>query len=378
MKNNPGRVLLLGANFCGNVGDLYILNSLYEFLIDNGFGRIDICPYPKQNNRRIAQVNSNKPGVRLVEPSVALRSSVERIMRRNISVERFVSNNYFSTNSAFIKRFGEHFEINDYDRIFVLGGELDVPYSMLDTHSYLRNFNKNRVVYGPISIPFEKGKIDFLKKRFSEVAEVAVRDPATFEWLFSNGINNISLVPDTAFLSYKPKSCFSKNGSVGVCLHSRWGYDDSIDAVVGNIVSSVTGRGGSVVFFATNLHEDYKVIEKLKSIYSGNSDVAFVLPENVDELIRVVADRDVVISDRLHAIIVAMINGTAVLPIATRSKILGYCKYVGIDTPLVIGASMKEVSLAIDNSIEKIRIQNDFVEKAHETVKAYFVNKLEF
>lgn len=376
MKSNSKSALLLGANFCGNVGDLYILDSLYSFLVENGYDRIDICPYPKQNNRRISQVNSNNKGVRLVEPKWALRSVVERLMRASPLLERVVSKVYFSSDSFLIKRVGADFDIDCYDRVIVLGGELDVPYSLLDTHSYLRKINNTRLVYSPISVPFDKSKVRFLRERFSEVEEVAVRDPATFDWLVSNGINNIRLVPDTAFLSYRQNQHASLSGSVGICLHSRWGYDLSIDGLVDGIVSSVIGQGGAIVFFATNLDEDYRVVEKLKDRYLGVFGVSFELPESIDDLSAVVSGMDLIISDRLHAIIVSLIKGTSVLPLSTRSKVLGYCKYIGVDRPLQITTSKQEIARIIELATSEAINQRFFVERAHQAVRSYFLEKL--
>jgi len=385
MNGAPPRVLLLGANFCGNVGDLFILNAITAFLdkhcrtTEDPGVTIDVIPYPLRYDRRIAMLHTqSRPQVQLIEPERVLRRQFDRWMRHLPSLEQLCAKLYFSFAGDLLSRQTQR-EQAPVNGIIVAGGEMDVPYSMLDIHYYLRKHSKHLpVCYGPISIPEKPQYIDFLKSRFAEIEEVAIRDPISLQWLQGHAIENVRLVPDCAFLAYRtpePKSC---SGHIGLCLHSRWGYDRSLDKLVLMLADLLRKRNQKLLIFATNLHEDFRVINHMYELLKFNPCVEFSLPESAEKLGELVNGLDLTISDRLHALIVSMLHGTPVLPLATRQKIQGYCEYWQFQQTLSGNESAGE--LVEKMSIAKSPTQRDkcqkFCEQAHHEVSDYYLINL--
>jgi len=387
MNDTPSRLLLLGANFCGNVGDLFILHAIADFIdrhckaINVPCPRIDVIPRPLHYDRRIALMNTlSHPQIHLEEPHRVLRRQLDYWMRHRPRLEQLCAKLYFSPAGSWLSSYRQPSQDHTPNGIIVAGGELDVPYTLLDIHHYLRSQpNEPPVCYGPVSLPARPRHIGFLKTRFAEVKEVAVRDPISLSWLQQHAIQNVRLVPDCAFLDYRAPQPRSTTGCIGLCLHSRWGYDSSLNKLVVMLADLLRQRQQTLLVFATNLQEDFRVVSRMQALLKSNPCVEFALPESADKLSELVTRLDLTISDRLHALIVSMLHGTSILPLASRPKIHGYCEYWQLQQTLSGNESAAELAekLAISQSPSQRHQLQRFCERAHREVSNYYQASLE-
>ena len=383
-------ILLLSSNFCGNVGDLFIFESVCNFLLKNsGDVRIEVHPYPIRYDPFVAlpTINKYEGRVEIVKPAFRIRKSIDHLMRRFHLVEKVVTNIYFCNyfNVFRVTRSlpfpGKH----KYDQIIVVGGEMDAPFSLLDVHSYLNTFQVpvKRIIYGPISLNPKKHHEKFIRERFKEVQEFAVRDPLSLKKLNDIGINNNVLIPDCAFLSFD-KNKFnirvSTHKKIGLCLHSRWGHIVELKEFVSKISKACLEIGCEIVFFVTNVKEDYVLFNEMQKIISDFENIKIALPTTVEQLNTMYSTLDIVISDRLHGLLIGMLNGCVILPLATRQKVRGYCQYLNLNTNLNGNETQDELIAIISEIYNSIRFHREhllcFMEEANKDVSTYYTDKL--
>jgi polysaccharide pyruvyl transferase WcaK-like protein len=333
------KIAILAANFYGNVGDLYILNAVSNFLGKEFAGvQMDVYPNSWRFDRRVAcgeRINL-APGVTIQAPRFAIYRRLLHCARSWRWAEWFLSKFYLSALGGVFRSVNAGADMPAYDAIVSVGGEMDTPYSFLDIQPYLKEMLAKRalpVVYGPISLQPKLNYINFYKKIFSSVEMIAIRDPKSMNWLGTNGISNTRLVPDCAFLNWT--GGFSDRGDrnkIGICLHPSWlnniGYAFNI---IERAISAAKKMDCGVVFFPTHAQEDYFLYSLLLERYRDRAGVEFSFPTTSDDLIKLSRSLSLVISDRLHALLVGMLQGANILPILSRHKVVGYYEYVGLE-----------------------------------------------
>jgi hypothetical protein len=345
-------IAVLGANFGGNVGDLFLFHSVVQFLVDETDCDILVYPYPLRYDVSFAlpAVLPFRSRVSIHEPLFALYRSLDHLMRGRRQLKRFVAKSYFRKWGHWFRSRSARETSPPVDAVVVMGGEQDVPFSFLDVHAYLRAWNvgADQLVYGPISVFPPDAYVAFLRDRFSEVARFLVRDPLSGEALEKCGIRNFEIVPDAAFLAFRgndlPRSSNTKR--MGLCMHSRWVAAPEATGLVRSLAREAGRSGYKLVLFQTNVREDSALIRRL---LQDIPDVEYCLPVNLMEFLQVLNSVDIVISDRLHALLVGMISGTTILPIVTREKIRGYCRYLGVETAI-------HPQDGVDRSAEQLRV----------------------
>jgi len=389
--SRPKKILLLAANFCGNVGDLFIFEAVCDFLIKKSEDiTIDVYPYPLKYDSFVAlpSIVKYQGRVEIIDSVFKLRREADHQMRKYPLLKKFITYNYFNRLTKPFRVSGNFLKKNEYQHVVVVGGEMDLPFSLLDVHAHMRSLGMSmpiaNVTYGPISIVPNKTYNKFLKMRFSEVKQFAVRDPLTLNKLNEMGILNNQLVPDCAFLAFNEQAYEIRHGvtkKIGLCLHSRWGFSEKLYDFVNACSRAALKAGSELVFFVTNLKEDEALVKKMIRISAANENIKMVLPTSVVELENMYAGLDIVISDRLHGMLIGMLNGCVVVPLATRDKVKGYCRYLNIDKYLEGGESAKDVIEMISsvyNSIDSERLRlKSFMEDAHHKVAEYYLNSLD-
>lgn len=172
----------------------------------------------------------------------------------------------------------------------------------------------------------------------------------------------------------------NSNGNIGVCLHSRWGYVEGTEAYLQHICAFAKSKGRRVTFFVTNMHEDATLVYRIIQFKENNGTLDIELPRTVNELTAMLGGLDLVISDRLHAILISMIMGTTILPLATRDKLVGYCQYLelenyldGKETAQILTQKLSELFENKANLDLKIA---SFVSNAYEGVSRYYLQSL--
>ncbi len=385
-STNNKKIMLLAANFGGNVGDLFIYEAVANFIHQQlPQAETHVYPYPLRNDQFVALpavlqsgLNSN---IKIKPPLFALRKSVDHYMRSRPFLEKLIINNYFSPLMSCIKK-SSSTDIQ-YDHIVSVGGEMDIPYSLLDIHSYLNAMKKplKNIIYGPISLKIKPQHIPFLKQCFADVDEIAIRDPRTFKNLKNIGIENIKLVPDCAFLAYKgEQSQSSWKGYIGLCLHSRWAHQKHFNDYIKGFSDAAKKLDSKLILFVTNIREDHLLVTKLMDLVHTSDNIEITLPTSTKELQKLYQKTDLVISDRLHGILIGMISGCNVLPIATRDKIKGYCEYLKLSNFLTGEENNQELYQKMEkaknnhNTLKKSIAE--FASSASSEVKSYYTARL--
>jgi len=329
------KIAVLASNFSGNIGDLYILRSVTDFISEHHpEAQLDVFPYPIRFNRRVAcaeQINL-APHVNILPHRHALLGLLDHWCRKYPMLEKFIASSYFSSIGRFYRSRSKPLNPTDYDGIVSVGGEMDTPYSFLDIHDYTKNLcvDNKPVAYGPISIKPNDRYLKFLKTSFADVALIGIRDPKTQNYLVENGITNTKLVPDCAFLSWKGATENRRQRNrIGLCLHTSWtGRFEHACRIVEQALAAGKALDSELVLFPTHTNEDYQLFKPLVTKYRDTKGLSFSFPNTSSEFIALSQSFSLVISDRLHALLVGMLHGANILPIKTRHKVIGYCEYL--------------------------------------------------
>jgi polysaccharide pyruvyl transferase WcaK-like protein len=387
--SKTNRAMILGGNFCGNIGDLFIIEAVTHFFSKQYPNlEVDIFPYPIRHDKFVGLPFATKHpyNINVCEPASRLRGSVDVLMRRHPMIETLVSRYYYGFLGHLVRTVGRKPINKSYHLAVVLGGEMDTPYSQLDVHSYLREFNipRKNIIYGPISISDKPQHNHFLRARFSEVENIAIRDPGTLKRLQAQDLKNIQLIPDCAFLAADPEINRTQEklkGRIGVCLHARWFQQKDLTTTVEAICEIANQRKSTVTFYCTHPKEDYQLMLKLIDMVKPLDHAEVICPTNTEELHTLCESFDLVISDRLHGLLIALIFGCNILPLATRDKVRGYCEYLQINNYLT-GHETREdiqekIQLVLDDYSAQRETQRRFVMESSNKVRDYYRSSIE-
>jgi hypothetical protein len=351
-------IAVLAGNFSGNVGDLYILRSVTDFIGDEfPCLNIQVFPNPRRFDRRVACAEQ-----------VNLRANLDILPARYIPYQYFshlVSSKgwlgriltflYLRPSGRYLRSRSLSASAHSFGAMVSVGGEMHTPHSFLDIHAYLdAEFLKSSppLVYGPISVQPDEDSVVFFQRIFKNLKVVGVRDPKTFDWLRQQGILNTKLVPDCAYLSWRGVAL--DRGSrrrIGLCLHTSWFKNVSLACKIVDQACLVANRlDCELVVFPTHMLEDYQLFEILVKKYRDTSGMVFEFPVTSEDFIELSRSLKLVISDRLHALIVGMLHGANILPIKTRHKVLGYCEYLKLERAIAIGDGEELIGRYIEES----------------------------
>jgi polysaccharide pyruvyl transferase WcaK-like protein len=376
------KIAILGVNYVGNVGDLYILDSILNYL--SKYERnisIDIFPYPLKFDKKIAafELFESRFNINIVEPPFAIYKALDHLARKFPLVENITKKLYFSYIGK-ILRSKSNENINCYDYVISVGGEMDIPYSLLDIHSYIKStmFSPStKLIYGPISITPNRKNIKFLIERFKEVnINVGIRDPKSKDWLSTIGIHNTQLVPDCAFLSWQQQAKVKEKKAIGVCLHASWfGKLEKAKELIMATQHVAINADKKLIVFCTNIYEDYELMVALKKYFKNDTSIEFIIPKTSQDLVNLVRNFELIISDRLHALLSGMINGANILPLSTRHKVVGYCNYVGLTNYISLDDDQKSIITSIENQLSDTHAKillNDFCKRSSEKICDFY------
>ena len=149
---------------------------------------------------------------------------------------------------------------------------------------------------------------------------VWLRDPESAEMLASMGFGGAKVAADTAILLPKPTDVEApKVPTLGLCISTQRQVSD-LDGVK-RLVASVRASGANVVGIPMNPKTDRALLESL-----GVQCIAGETPEAVA---KAAAECSVVLSSRLHLLILAAMVGTPILGIARGSKLANWLKNFG-------------------------------------------------
>jgi polysaccharide pyruvyl transferase WcaK-like protein len=334
--------VLLFANFGGNLGDLAILECTIAWLNATFAGcRVLVSPLSDRRSPALqAQLKSRYENVSMLEafgPSLPQFPSLQR--KWPFANERILAPIFlrFLINRA--RRSSLAVAFRSADAVLGVGGGhwsgFDKPMNMLALFRVASELCKT-VVLLPQSLPeaISPGVKRLMPAALGNVAAIYLRDPTSLQAARDAQLPRTRLLPDTVLLSDPPQLGRERPGhppTVAICL--RWntarlredGWTDLEKAA-----QMIRSRGARLLTFTTHASEDASITRRWTSMPG----LDHVPVDSIDNVLSVLASADIVISDRLHALIWATVVGTPIVPVLSLPKVRGYARY--LRTPIAV------------------------------------------
>ena len=187
---------------------------------------------------------------------------------------------------------------------------------------------------------------------------VGVRGPDSVASMRGWGYDGpVEIIGDPALSLVRPQGVEPVEGRVVVCpLHTNgelWGGND--DAVFDALASSVArlkAEGRDVVMMTAHPTDDRWALEIMRR--SGHPDLAYVAGyDNLDETLRLLASADIVIGERLHAVVLAAAVGTPFVALEYRPKLLDFARSINSGEQVVRTDQMDQLDSAVDSALSR-------------------------
>ena len=194
--------------------------------------------------------------------------------------------------------------------------------------AFFKAHGKRRLLLGIFGLVgwYERRLRDRLARRIAATLPkcrgVWLRDPQSAAMLAATGFPGAKVAADTAILFFARSGDSGKSGagrSLGLCISTQRQVAD-LDGVK-SLIATVRESGAKVLGIPMNLKTDRRLLERL-----GVECIAGTTPEAVAEAAE---QCDVVLSSRLHLLILAANVGTPILGIARGSKLANWLDNFG-------------------------------------------------
>ena len=244
-------------------------------------------------------------------------------------------------------------------RVVMLGGGT----LFNSTGAYLRKMrhldgpNMERVVFGTgVRNPDFWGiteKVEDWNPFLESALLVGVRGPDSVASMRGWGYDGpLEIIGDPALSLVRPQGVEPVEGRVVVCpLHTNgelWGGDD--EAVFAALAASITrlkSEGRDVVIMTAHPSDDRWAVEIMRR--AGHPDLAYVAGyDNLDATLGLLASADIVIGERLHAVVLAAAMGTPFVALEYRPKLLDFARSIDGEQYVVRTDEMDRLDTVVD------------------------------
>jgi hypothetical protein len=348
-------VLVLGVNLGGNIGDVYILQSTVTWLLEIGAKRVVLVPMRDRLNSPFA--------LRALE---SLGTTV--LLARK------------PTNGSLWGRIASFIAPHRYDRasdfagyqVVACGGQHRAHIFFRQVESRLRDcrLRSEPLLYGPFSFIDDVGE-EFVSRCLGRLTHFAVREPETAMHLKGLGLENFSVVPDITFAQFQPKPFRSGRGTFGLCIRGAISQ-----AFVRNFVVGAQRHNREVVLLSTHVVNDLSLILALRSEMPH---LRIEAPMSPLEYMDLAATMDLVVSARLHGLIMATNGGSLTLPICATRKMRIYASFMrsplsftGLENADQID---EKLTVALENGAELFQQQQSWFGEAKGAVGQYLESR---
>ena len=135
---------------------------------------------------------------------------------------------------------------------------------------------------------------------------------------------------------------------------------DTYDTYLSTLVAAaeaLEARGLEVRFVCSNTRMDPPVAEQIAARMNGGSRISIADVRNVDDFVNAVLDAQLVIASRLHAVILSLLAGTAVVAIAPARKVTQQMLDFGFERYCVEMQGLRPAALlaAVDGALARRR-----------------------
>lgn len=171
-----------------------------------------------------------------------------------------------------------------------------------------------------------KNKVADLRRYFSWLSgPILVRDGGSGDTLGLAGVNS-SLMPDVAFsLPHRdrPKPAERSRPRVGLAIA---GSREPNRAMFEGVLKSLRAGGVDPVLVTTCLPEDGEILESMAAAL----DLPLLQPLGWRDAVREFQALDLLLCNRLHGLVFAILGGTPIIPMVNREKVAGLARDAGL------------------------------------------------
>jgi polysaccharide pyruvyl transferase WcaK-like protein len=248
-------------------------------------------------------------------------------------------------------------------RVVMLGGG-----TLLNAGNYYLNKvrrvdgpNQERIVFGTgVRGPEYWGlteRLEDWEPFFRSALSLGVRGPDSLATMRAWGYDGpVDVLGDPALSLERPDDVEDVAGRVVICpvytAGECWGGDDgAVFDELARTISRLKTEGRDVVMMTAHPADDRWAIEIMRR--SGYADLPYLAGyEDLDETLRLLASADLVIGERLHAVVLAAAMGTAFVAVEYRPKVHDFVSSIGAEDWCIRTDGMGQLSALISERSE--------------------------
>lgn len=331
-------VAILFANLKGNIGDYAILDAMLRH-ISCVYPEHQIDVYPHSfldidENRLEAFRSADAPEFTISGKTFYLKvpAYLKRAYRFGVWpwIQHHLINNLCSNALPEAARFA------DYDAIFIAGGDqwngMDLGISMFATLKAISHYNKNIYSY-PFSLNtriLNFNSISDLQNYYSYIRNpLIVRDGISHDLLSKMGIPSV-LGQDIVFslqnigISIEPK--YDKNPERILLVLTGGHSRELLEKSLSQLIEKLLPHKRPIELLTTCAPEDEQVLNSLSNRYG----VVTCAPTTWQDTVSELKQSSLIVTDRLHCLILSTFAETPVFPVSDRQKSEAFVQDAGI------------------------------------------------
>ncbi|MDD5687117.1 MAG: polysaccharide pyruvyl transferase CsaB [Elusimicrobia bacterium] len=220
----------------------------------------------------------------------------------------------------------------------------------------------------------------FIKNCFNKVNRITVRTRQDKEMLESFGVRKeITITADPVFgLDLEPykKNNNIQNNQIGVIIRKtgNWKKDIKIFSELSRLFMENTGT--KIIFIPFQKTSDLKILRMIQNEIAQKTEI--FIWEEIDDILKLFSRLDVIVSMRLHGLILASKYGIPFVPISRYSKITNFLSLIGYENSAKINEftsgdiykyTLNEISGKKNGINKTFEILEDLKNKAKKTAE---------
>lgn len=319
------KILLLNRGSSDNLGDQAISFTLQSMLKSLGY-EVDF--------RDLTEKNTKKRDY-YYEAQEKYKSGTSNNKSRNKVILRFFW--FVKSISIFHILFKKK-----YDALLIGGGQLinsnaSFPIAIFLWVILFKRISKGKIIFFGVGSVNNLTKFDsyLYKKALSNVDLIYLRDLESMDFVYKEFDRESFYTPDVAFLinNFTSNAFLKEKNTVliGLTDYSRYikyNKDKNEDEFLffwEKLIYSYLNKGYKISLFYTTINdlvEAFKIQEHFKLKFKLNLSIVDV--HNLNDFISVISTSQIVVSPRMHALIIGFVYGCEVVPIVISDKIKSF------------------------------------------------------
>lgn len=357
-RTKKEKILLINRGWSDNLGDQAIKYTLEELLKSYNY-EVDFSDFTQyKKNQDLNYKNKSK------EISCREKKMFRKVISCIIPVSTLRRISWIVKNYKIFKAC-----FKEYDLVVIGGGQLlnsnyVFPLAMFLWVNLFELFNDSKIIIFGVGAVRNYNRFDkFLySNALKKVDKIYMRDYESIKILSEVFNQNASYVPDVAFCINKLKSeeIVNKRNEVLIGLtdynrYKKYYNDKGRDEYYlewEKIILHYVDKKYNVKFFYTTVGDLTEAINMQKTIlnkYKTYIDIIEV--NNLDELINAISHAAVVVSPRMHALIIAYVYGCDVIPFIMSDKIKVFKEQYLDDKSISLDELQNQVLTQLMNAI---------------------------